>query len=179
MEVGVTPLVNLFENAVPFEDMVIAAMQAKEKLNTKTVKNMFEAGFMMVLDNLDISKAPSRAELKDYMNMMKPIYAAFPVFTDTDLEDLNESILQILLPFIKRLPGITKDQLMMDIAYDQIWAVTMPIFDEFYGENLEKKNTATAKVILNVRFYCFFQFEKIHGVIFHLFFRKIICLPAS
>ena len=39
--------------------------------------------------------------------------------------------------------------LMADpVVFNHIWDLTMPLFDEFYGNGLHAKNTATCKAIV-------------------------------
>ena len=148
MTVSVQPIINLFENHVPFEKLVFDAMKAKEDLNSKMVKSMIKSAFMPMLDNLDASKPLNSADLKSMMSLIKPVYQAFPGLNNVEIDEVQEKVFQIFLPFLTRTDDMTNHELMMNFAFDQMVLLALPVFDEFYGEGKIVKDTATIKELV-------------------------------
>jgi hypothetical protein len=80
------------------------------------------------------------------MDALEEVYNVFPAFEGADFENINLQIANAMIPLMEKWDVDT--DMTHSIVFEKIWAATMPVFDEFYGEGRIRKNTKMFKEMM-------------------------------
>ena len=124
--------------------------KGKEQKMINEVKSTLAIVMMPMLRNLDGKKNICRNELYNMMiTIMRPITETYPAFEGANLAKMANDLTEAFLPIFPVLDQkYSRIEYLEIVAFEQMWTITMPPFEQFFGEGLIKKNTAAIKSLV-------------------------------